>query len=219
MLLHHQAIEGLRRALHSRSASSRHRRYPSCLTIQAHLSGITFEELSHCLNPQQDTGLSNHPTVPLLQRDTSCLVYQDPSHIHDCYQNHIADSFNVYLRLSAHLLLALSCVVPCTACSRGNLYQRHLVRFSGLYRIDYMCFLLISPCDFFIGRQIYLVDRHQFGTCQSFLTHVQGLITAWMFASIAQSGLEVQLYPDACFCLTEHQQTRSHCSLSVLINI
>lgn len=99
MLLHHQAIEGLRRALHSRSASSRHRRYPSCLTIQAHLSGITFEELSHCLNPQQDTGLSNHPTVTLLQRDTSCLVYQDPSHIHDCYQNHIADSFNVYLRL------------------------------------------------------------------------------------------------------------------------
>ena len=109
--------------------------------------------------------------------------------------------------------------MPCTACSRGNLYQRHLVRFSGLYRIDYISFLLIPPCDFFIGRQIYLVDWYQFGTCQSFLTHVQGLSTAWMFASITSPVWKCSSYPDACFCLTEHQQTRSHCSLSVLINI
>ena len=185
MLLHHQAIEGLRRALHSRSASSRHRRYPS--------SGQLSKRISPVLPSRNYNTVLTHSKIQVLATIRQRL-YFNATHrawflktrlIFTTAIKTISPTVSTFTSdYSAHLLLALSCVVPCTACSRGNLYQRHLVRFSGLYRIDYMSFLRMSPCDFFIGRQIYLVDWYQFGTCQSFLTHVQGLITAWLFASI-----------------------------------
>ena len=100
MLLHHQAIEGLRRALHSRSASSRHRRYPSSCQLSKRISLVLPS--SNYLTVLTRSKIQVLATIRQ-------LLYFNATHrawflktrliFTTAIKNHIADSFNVYLRL------------------------------------------------------------------------------------------------------------------------